>query len=142
MLRESMRAVDGDAIESHGVIVCGAAGAPPTLDPASDDGHKAMERGLETLRNARSKLPSKSAKPGCSALRLWHYPPFDAHGTARPLRRAARAARVTTCVYGHLHGEKEWSAAVQGVRDGIRYHCVAADAVGFCPLRIDQLADV
>ena len=43
---------------------------------------------------------------------------------------------MTACVYGHLHNQSEWSVAVQGTVRGVRYHCVAADAIGFRPLRI------
>jgi uncharacterized protein len=45
---------------------------------------------------------------------------------------------VTACVYGHLHIEGQWSMAVQGDVRGVRYHCVAADAIGFRPLRLDK----
>jgi predicted phosphohydrolase len=49
---------------------------------------------------------------------------------------ALEAAGVSMCVYGHLHAEGQWSSAVQGVVGNVRYHCVAADAIGFRPLRL------
>jgi predicted phosphohydrolase len=33
--------------------------------------------------------------------------------------------------------QSQWSRAVQGNWRGVRYYCVAADAVGFRPFRID-----
>ncbi len=35
--------------------------------------------------------------------------------------------------------QSQWSVAVQGPVRGVRYHCVAADAIGFRPLRIDTV---
>ena len=46
-----------------------------------------------------------------------------------------RAGGVAECVYGHLHGA-DHALAVTGLREGIRYHLVAADAVGFAPVGI------
>jgi predicted phosphohydrolase len=43
---------------------------------------------------------------------------------------------VTHCLYGHLHTQSQWSTAVQGLRDGVYYLCVAADALGFRPIRV------
>ena len=68
---------------------------------------------------------------------LWHFPPFEAHARPGPPVELFERAGVTACVYGHLHNEREWQAAVQGLHRGVRYHCVAADAIGFHPLRID-----
>ncbi len=72
---------------------------------------------------------------------LWHYPPFDAHGVPGPCVEMLERARATACVYGHLHSQREWAAAVHGLRQGVRYYCVAADAIGFCPLRVDRVAE-
>jgi predicted phosphohydrolase len=38
-------------------------------------------------------------------------------------------------VYGHLHGE-DHRLAVRGEREGIVFHFVAADAVGFAPVKL------
>ena len=118
MLRKSLRAVGGDALSTHGVVVCGTLGCPvlddePTLEEAA-----ALRTGGEPLYV------------------LWHYPPFDQHQRAGACVERFERAGVTACVYGHLHIEGQWSRAVQGEIRGVRYHCVAADSVGFRPLRI------
>ena len=69
---------------------------------------------------------------------LWHYPPFDQHRRPGPCVSRLEAAGGVSCVYGHLHIEGQWSHAVQGELGGVRYHCVAADAIGFRPLRISR----
>jgi predicted phosphohydrolase len=139
MLRASLMAVDGDAIEVKGAIVCGAAGAPASFDADSEDARQSVERGREALSRALEAAGRIRTYLKIPLYVLWHYPPFDAHGQPGRCVPLLEQGRTTACVYGHLHGQREWSAAVQGLRDGVRYHCVAADAVGFCPLRIDRL---
>ncbi len=141
MLRASLHAVEGDALAWQGVVVCGAAGAPVTLERNSDDESEALDRALGSLKCALDDAARLRERPLTPLYVLWHYPPFDAHGVPGPCVEQFERAGVTACVYGHLHGAKEWSAAVHGLRGGVRYYCVAADAVGFCPLRIDQFPD-
>jgi predicted phosphohydrolase len=137
MLRRSMVAVGGDAIEAQGAIVCGTLGSPvpdPDADPAglaaSDREIALLDQALEhaaRLRTAEQPLYV-----------LWHYPPFDQHRRPGPAVERFEAAGVTACVYGHSHIQGQWSLAVQGDVRGVRYHCVAADAIGFRPLRLDR----
>jgi uncharacterized protein len=134
LLRRSLLAVGGDAIVTHGAVICGARGEPaPQAGSAvhtreSGSELAALELALEHAGNIRQE--------GMPLYVLWHYPPFDAFGIAGPIVQRLEAARATACVYGHLHIEAQWSLATQGVVRGVRYHCVAADAVGFRPLKI------
>jgi predicted phosphohydrolase len=89
-----------------------------------------LERGLELA----TRLRTSREQP---LYVLWHYPPFDAYGRPSPWVARFEEAGVSACVYGHLHMQGQWSCAVQGNLRGVRYYCVAADAVGFRPLRID-----
>jgi predicted phosphohydrolase len=136
MLRASLRAVDGDALDIHGTIVCGTAGVPASFEPPEGEESQDADRGLRSLERALKAASQVRLGVEAPLYVLWHYPPFNAHGLPGRAVELLERARVTACVYGHLHGQKEWSAAVQGVRRGIRYHCVAADAIGFCPLKI------
>jgi len=140
MLRESLLAVDGDALAFQGAIVCGTAGVPANSEAAASDEQKKVDRGLEMLRQALEEAAKLRPRPDVPLYVLWHYPPFDAHGLAGPCVELLEQAKATACVYGHLHSQKEWSAAVHGLRGCVRYYCVAADAIGFCPLRIDSIA--
>ena len=136
MLRRSLLAVGGDAVATHGVVVCGTRGAPvrgdePAPEELADDDREltALERALEAARALRT---------GSEPLYvLWHYPPFDQHGRPGPCVSRLENAHATACVYGHLHAIAQWSMAMQGVINDVRYACVAADALGFRPLRID-----
>ena len=138
MLRPTMLAVGGDAVATHGVIVCGALGAPVLdRDEANPARLAAEDRELDALGRALAAAQTlRQADEPIYA--LWHYPPFDQHRRPGPCVARFEDAGVTTCVYGHLHIQGQWSMAVNGMVQGVRYHCVAADAIGFRPLRLDR----
>jgi uncharacterized protein len=140
LLRRSILAVQGDAVAIDGIVVCGTIGAPVITDGAvtaeehdTDREIKALERALESAAEVRCNSQSP-------IYALWHYPPFDAHSRPGLCVERFERAGITACVYGHLHSEREWTVAAQGIVRGVRYHCVAADAIGFRPLRIDTLS--
>ncbi len=137
LLRGSLRAVQGDAIEVQGVIVCGARGAPPACDELSGPQQSLLERELESLEQALNLASRIRTRPEQPLYLLWHYPPFDAYGRPGPWVSRFENAGVSVCLYGHLHIQGQWFRAAQGKIGGLRYYCVAADAVGFRPLRID-----
>jgi predicted phosphohydrolase len=138
MLRGTLHAVGGNAIAIGEVIVCGCKGAPalsvdvsPEQKAEADREQSALERALAQA----SELRSSTRRP---VYLLWHYPPFDAFGRPAPWVSAIEDTGITACVYGHLHTEGQWSRATQGKIRSVRYYCVAADAIGFRPLRIDS----
>lgn len=140
ILRRGMIAVDGDAAEVGDRIVCGARGVPVLSEDADEPTRLAADResaALDTALEHADRLRDGSDKP---IYVLWHFPPFDAHGRPGPCVDRFERTGIRASVYGHLHIQSQWSTAVQGAVRGIRYHCVAADAVGFRPLRIDAPA--
>ncbi len=138
MLRPSLRAVGGDAIRIGDAVACGGRGAMPNaVEEGGVAGHAEAIVALEEIDLALEQAVALR-EGGLPLYVLWHYPPFDAHGRPGPIVDRLEAAGATACVYGHLHNEGDWSAARQGLIGGVRYHCVAADAVGFHPLRIDR----
>jgi predicted phosphohydrolase len=137
LLRRSMVAVSGDATAVQGIVVCGALGAPTLSDDPSPADRLAVAHELDALDRALDRAAQIRDNPNQPLYVLWHFPPFDAHGRPGPCVERLERAGVTACVYGHLHIQGQWSLAVQGVVRGVRYHCVAADAIGFRPLRID-----
>jgi predicted phosphohydrolase len=137
ILRPSLLAVDGDAVATHGVIVCGAASVPVHggLPPTAAE-HAASAGPTAALEQALERADQLRTGPETPLFVLWHFPPFDAHGQPGPCVPRIEQARATACLYGHLHTEAQWGAAVQGTVRGVRYYCVSADAIGFRPLRI------
>jgi predicted phosphohydrolase len=139
LLRTSMAAVDGDAVAVNGVVVCGTLGAPPAPAEPGAAETAAIDREVERLRNALARAAAIRAGSPQPLFVLRHFPPFDAHGRPGPWVEQFEHAQVTACVYGHLHSPSEWSIAAHGTIRGVRYHCVAADWIGFRPLRIDTV---
>jgi uncharacterized protein len=137
LLRRSMLAVEGDAVATHGVVVCGTAGTPVTTDVALPAVQAAADREMRSLDTALNQAAQLRVNAAMPLYVLWHYPPFDAHSRPGPCVERLEQAGVTACVYGHLHNQSHWSVAVQGMVRSVRYHCVAADAIGFRPLRIN-----
>ncbi len=137
MLRRSMVAVGGDALAIGGVVVCGTLGAPVPGDDPDPGPSEASGRELAALDRALAQAATLRAGPEPLYV-LWHYPPFDQHRRPGPCVERFEAAGVTACVYGHIHIQGQWSLAVQGDVRGVRYACVAADAIGFRPLRLDR----
>jgi uncharacterized protein len=137
LLRRSMVAVGGDAAEVHGLVVCGTRGAATPTSETSEVDRLGVDRELESLDRALDEASRLGGGGDRPIYVLWHFPPFDANGRAGPSVERFERAGVAACVYGHLHIQNQWSLAVQGEVRGVRYHCVAADAIGFRPLRID-----
>jgi predicted phosphohydrolase len=136
LLRGSIQAVGGNAIAVGGVIVCGSRGAAPITEDLSIEQEAIALHELSELDKALTQATQMRSGQEQAVIMLWHYPPFDAYGRPAPCVSRFESAGVTTCVYGHLHVEGQWSRAVQGTVRGVRYYCVAADAVGFRPLRL------
>ncbi len=137
LLRRSMVAVGGDAVSVDGVLVCGTRGVPAMLDDSAAAERVAVDREMDALGRALDHAARMRDNPQTPLYVLWHFPPFDANGQPGPWVERFEQAGVTACVYGHLHIQGQWASAVQGLVGGVRYYCVAADAIGFRPLRID-----
>lgn len=133
LLRKSQRAVEGDALRMHDIIVCGARGSAP----ASNETPQPPDRELEELARALAAAVHLRTRDEPLFV-LWHYPPFDVYGSPGRAAELIASAGATACLYGHLHTERQWAAAVQGEFEGVHYHCVAADAIGFRPLCVWQ----
>lgn len=138
LLRPSMLAVDGGALKTHGVIVCGTTGVPVTTNPDDPACRATIDREMHSLEQSLAQAAELRTDPKTPLYVLWHYPPFDAHSRPGVCVERLEQARVTACVYGHLHNQSHWTVAVQATVRGVRYRCVAADAIGFRPLRIDS----
>lgn len=64
-----------------------------------------------------------------------HYPPIYQGYRCQEIMDLLAAYGVKVCCYGHLHGPSH-RFAVTGERDGVDYRLVAADYVGFRPVRL------
>ena len=129
-LGPSTRLVRFDAHVWGGVGICGVRGwlwpGHPEYEPERDEKHY-----MRALARLRLSLDALAGLQWRRAVAMFHYPPLDGDRSSG-LCEMVRQAGVGLCVYGHLHGEAA-EAAWEGERDGVTYHCVSADRIGFRP---------
>jgi predicted phosphohydrolase len=98
-----------------------------------EDG-KIFRRELERLRLSISDADRRFSRE-LPRVAMLHYPPWIDGREPSEVVPLLREAGVTTCLYGHLHGE-DHRLGVVGERDGVRYMLVSADAVDFAPVEV------
>lgn len=126
-------ALQNDAFDLGDAVLVGARGWTAPDDPSAAEGDATIFlRELERLRLSIADADRRFGriKPRVAML---HYPPWIEGRTPTGVVDVLRDGGVLNCVYGHLHGA-DHALGVQGVRDGIRFNLVAADAIGFAPL--------
>ncbi len=115
-------------------IIVGSRGWLSPDDPlAGADDERVFRRELHRLDLSIQDAARLDAER--PRLAMLHYPPWLAGREPTEVVARLKAAGVSVCVFGHLHGE-DHALAIDGTHDGMRYHFVAADAVGFAPLPI------
>lgn len=124
--------------DSHvlaGRVVIGARGwtSPDDLEATERD-RAVFHREIERLRLSLADADRRFGRTAPRVAML-HFPPWIEGRAATEVVAILRAAKVEDCVYGHLHGA-DLVLGVAGERDGIRFHLVSADAVGFAPAEI------
>ena len=109
--------------------LCGTRGWTCVL-PQSEHDRKMMQREIGRLETSLAAADGAARK-----LCFLHYPPIFGKYRADGLIGVMQRYGVAECCYGHVHG-KGRPLAYEGGADGIVYRLVAADNLGFEPLRI------
>lgn len=123
------------AAQACGRVIVGTRGWTAPEDPsATPQDAVVFARELARLRLSVADADRRFGR-ALPRTAMLHYPPWLEGRPPTALVQVLRDAGVTECVYGHLHGE-DHRLAVTGMRDGVRYHLVAADAVGFTPVQV------
>lgn len=133
-LPEGMRALQNDSFTEDGISVCGSRGwlCPGSSNFSADD-EKIYLRELDRLSLSIRSLPPDSG----IRIAMLHFPPFSDKDRPSGFTERLEAAGVRAVVYGHLHGDAN-RYAFEGEKNGIVYHCVAADKLDFAPKLIYQ----
>lgn len=129
-----MTLLEADATVCDTWVFCGTrawvAPGHPAYESATDERIYTRELGrLERALDTAHRLAEGQRQIGV----LLHFPPFFPDGRPTRFAEMVAAAGVQLCVYGHLHRRSDWNLAVQGQRDGVRYHLTACDFLNFVP---------
>ena len=133
MLPPSMQLLQNDSVDlGEGIGLVGTRGwTPPDAPRATEQDEKIYLREVQRL-----ELSLKTAQGYEHLIAMLHYPPIYEGLGETAFVPLLKAAGVKVCLYGHLHGP-DHRYAVDGMRDGIRYQFVAADALDFTPAVVD-----
>ncbi|QIB26821.1 metallophosphoesterase [Caloranaerobacter azorensis] len=112
--------------------ICGTRGwISRDSDEFKEKDEKIFNRELNRL-----KLSLESIKEDVKeVIVMLHYPPFNIDGTPNEFVEIMNKYNVSTCVYGHLHGEGH-KFAVEGKIDGIKFYCISCDFIDFSPKKL------
>lgn len=91
---------------------------------------KVFQRELIRLE-ASLKAAGEAEKKLC----FLHYPPLYQGYTCEEIMELLERYQVCQCLYGHLHGGSH-RLAIGGEQGGVNYRLVAADYVGFAPVKL------
>lgn len=83
----------------------------------------------------RLEASLKAAGEGKEKLCFLHYPPLYQGYSCPEIMELLERYGVSRCFYGHLHGGSH-RLAVGGLRGSVDYRLIAADYVGFAPVKI------
>ena len=129
-------ALHNDAAEFGRWVVVGARGWTSPDEPGAQAADvKVFRRELERLRSSIGDADRRFGRER-PRLAMTHFPPWIAGRAPTEVVHVLREAGVRVCVYGHLHGD-DHGLAVEGRHEGILFHFVAADAIGFRPREIE-----
>ena len=118
----------------NGAALCGPRGwFYDKNDPAAGD-DKIFKRELIRLEASLKAAVNQGAREIDCFL---HYPPVFAGTEVPQITEILSRYPVKRVFYGHLHGES-LRGAFSGMRNGIYYAVVSADALGFRPIQIRE----
>ena len=112
-----------------GYAICGTRGWFYEESRSGEHDEKVFKRELIRLE---ASLKSAGDLPKIVFL---HYPPKYKGYECQEITDILKHYGVRQCLYGHLHGASH-SLAMEGQWDGIEYHLVSADRLGFRPFMV------
>ena len=136
VLPQGMHVIQNDAVCIDGHVFCGTRGwnFPTPQQPLGVQDEKVYQRELMRLRMS---LDQAKKLQGEDLTVMLHFPPLFADGVSTAFTEILEEYAVDRVVYGHLHGAGI-KIGFSGEREGIVYHLVSCDALGFDPIMIIQ----
>ena len=113
--------------------ICGTRGWV-NMEPetASPDDAKVSAREAQRLEVSLKAAEQQGLQP----IVFLHYPPVYGASCNYPMLEVLWHHPVKDCWYGHVHGRSQHRCAINGEREGIRYHLIAGDFVQFIPQKV------
>ena len=128
---DTLRIVHNDAVPVDGrVAVCGTRGW--FFDAEQDADRKVLLREVGRLEASIRAARETGLEP----VAFLHYPPLYAGQRCPELLEVLRREGIRRCYYGHVHSAGI-RLALNGEAEDISFRLVSADALHFCPLRIE-----
>ena len=112
------------------MALCGTRGWFYEEQVGTEHNKKIMAREIMRL-----EASLKNAGDAPEKICFFHYPPIFKEYISRGIIDVMKESGVKSCWYGHIHGHgHRW--ALTGEYEGIMYHMVSADYVGFTPVKV------
>lgn len=117
----------------EGTAVCGTRG----WNMPGEEGFNAEDTKIYQRELQRLELSLKDVRvpEGGKLIAAMHFPIFNSKGVFSGFLDIMQKYNVQLCIYGHLHGDAHRNA-VEGLLKGIEFRLVAADHIGFKPVRL------
>lgn len=125
ILDERFIALQNNAIDLGGVIVCGSRG---WTVGSSDDDRKIFNRELLRMKLSLDAM-DKMRHDNDKVIVMTHYPPFNVNLSNNEMTDLISRYNVDAVVYGHLHG-KDCRAEKLVVKGKTSYYLASCDLVG------------
>lgn len=123
--------VQNNSFVYKGIGIFGTRGWSPMDIHRDKRNKKIFNRELNRLRLSLESLKKEVDKK----IVMIHYPPFNGDLNPNEFVDIMKEFQVDICLYGHLHAEGH-KYAVEGIIDGIEFHCVSSDYIDFIPKKI------
>lgn len=137
-LPAGMMAVQNDAVRLGNTVICGTRG---WTCPGSSAWEGGSDEKIYLREIIRLRLTLDTAKrmmqPGDTLITMLHFPPMNDRQDPSGFSMLLEEYGVHISIYGHLHGISPGSA-FEGEKNGIRYHMVSCDYLGFKPVLIHE----
>ena len=134
-LPEGMYAVQNDCVELCGRVICGTRGWNLPGEQSTADDIKVYKR--ELLRLEMTLKEARRRAGDALLLCMMHYPPLTDTQRDTEFTALLEQYGAGDLVYGHLHGIA-LKGAFRGEHNGIRYHQVSCDGLGFRMYRLPE----
>lgn len=135
-LPEGMYAIQNDCVEIEDIVFCGTRGWTLPGEQTTADDQRIYRRELLRMDMALSQAQLRAQ--GRPIVVMMHYPPLTDACRDTEWMALFRQYGVRDVVYGHLHGGA-LKSAFRGEYEGVRFHQVSCDGLGF---RLYQLMNL